>query len=341
MGGDSQVSDRIIGKARSTAHPSLALIKYWGKLEGIRNLPATPSLAVTLDKLTTETDVILSSTPPGAAINDRVTLDGVVQESERFESFFTEFRGLVRDGVPDTGDFSVSVRTSSNFPTAAGLASSASGFAALSCACISAAGLDVSAEISSALARIGSASAARSVFGGFTRLDDGSESAKPIYDENWWPEFRIIVLELEKGPKEISSRIAMEHTRLSSPYFVPWLADSKVVMEKAVTALSERNLDLLGPLIRSSYMRMFATMFAADPPVIYWKPISLEVIRKCEELRRDGLSVWETMDAGPQVKLFCLENDVNEIKRQLSPLIPGRGVMVCRPGPQPQTVKYE
>lgn len=339
MAGGPQVSDRIIGRARSTTHPSLALVKYWGKLEGNRNLPATPSLAVTLDSLVTETEVTLSTPPPGGGITDTVVLDGAVQDEKRFESFFTEFRNLIRETGPESGDFSVTVNSSSNFPTAAGLASSASGFAALSCACISAAGLDLPMTRISALARIGSASAARSVFGGFTRLDDGSESAEPLYDRNWWPDFRIIVLELEKGPKEISSRKAMEHTALTSPYYSSWLADSKNTMKKAVAALSERNLDVLGPLIRSSYMRMFASMFAADPPVIYWKPISLELIRKCEELRRGGLSVWETMDAGPQLKLFCLEKDVLEIKRQLSPILADTSIRVCRPGGPPRTEK--
>lgn len=341
MAGDSQVSDRIIGRARSTAHPSLALIKYWGKQEGTRNLPATPSLAVTLDTLTTETEVTLNSLPPGGVVEDVVVLEGAIQDSKRFEAFFAEFRRLLRAHGSELGDFSVSVQSSSNFPSAAGLASSASGFAALSCACISASELDLPKEIVSALARMGSASAARSLFGGFTRLNEGSEYAEAVHDENWWPDFRIIVLELEKGPKDISSRDAMEHTRLSSPFYSPWLADSREVMRKAVAALSQRNMDVLGPLIRSSYMRMFATMLAADPPVIYWKPISLEVIKKCEELRRNGLSVWETMDAGPQLKLFCQEKDVHEIQKQLSPIISGYGVRVCRPGGPPHTVPYE
>ena len=325
----------VFGTAVSTAHPSLAFIKYWGKQNIAMNLPATPSLAVTLDCLTTETRVEISRPVDGEEVTDRVFLDGILQREDRFAPFFAGFRKLTDKIKPGMGRFVVTARSSSDFPTAAGLASSAGGFAALSCACAAAAGLDLTAEELSAMARIGSASAARSIYGGFTRLDAGSKAAESVYGENWWPEFRIIVLELEKEPKNISSREAMERTRHNSPYYQAWIDDSRVLMEQAVDALGGRDLDALGPLIRNSYLRMFATMFAADPPIIYWKPISLAIIQFCDRMRSNGFSVWETMDAGPQVKLFCLENDVPAIRNRLIGEFSNLNIRICRPGGPP------
>ncbi|RKX72151.1 MAG: diphosphomevalonate decarboxylase, partial [Spirochaetes bacterium] len=300
------------GYGHSAAHPSLALIKYWGKADSVENLPATPSLAVTLDGLKTETSVWISRSTSGENTTDAVFIDGVLQEKNRFEPFFRDFRKLMGKKMPGLGVFSIKAESSSDFPSAAGLASSSSGFAALACACNVAAEADLTREELSALARIGSASAARSLYGGFTSLGEGRKHAKQLFNENWWPEFRIIILELEKEPKEISSRQAMEQTRLTSPYYNAWVKDSVDLMSEAEAALRDKNLEILGPIIRKSYLRMFATMFAADPPVIYWKPVSLGVIRLCEKMRSEGISVWETMDAGPQVKLFCTENETGK-----------------------------
>ncbi len=323
------------GYGHSTAHPSLALIKYWGKADSVENLPATPSLAVTLDGLKTETSVWISLNTGSGNTADAVFIEGVLQEKKRFEPFFREFRRLLEKKKPDFSDFTIKAESSSNFPASAGLASSSSGFAALACACSGAAGVELSRDVLSALARIGSASAARSLYGGFTSLAEGKRHAKQLFNENWWPEFRIIILELEKKPKEISSREAMEQTRITSPYYNSWVKDSVVLMNEAETALGNRNLEILGPIIRKSYLRMFATMFAADPPVIYWKPISLGVIRLCEEMRAEGISVWETMDAGPQVKLFCTENETGKILSRLEAVFPDIRARVCTPGSAP------
>ena len=329
------INSEISSYGHSTAHPSLALIKYWGKADSVENLPATPSLAVTLNELKTETSVWISRNTDDKYTADAVLIDGVFQQEKRFESFFREFRTLLEKKKPELSGFSIRAESSSNFPASAGLASSSSGFAALACACSEAAGVGFNRKELSALARIGSASAARSLYGGFTSLGEREKHAKQLYNENWWPEFRIIVLELEKEPKKISSRLAMEQTRNTSPYYNSWVKDSKVLMDEAVTALDDKNLDILGPIIRKSYLRMFATMFAADPPVIYWKPISLGIIKLCEGMRAEGISVWETMDAGPQVKLFSTENETDKILSRLKTFFPDVRARVCTPGSAP------
>ena len=324
--------DAASARGAAKAHPNLALIKYWGKLESHKNLPATPSLAVTLDGLVTQTTVELSAVSPKDPPNDSVRINGEVQPRNRFESFFAAFRKIVAAENSQLGFFTIRASSHSNYSSSAGLASSAAGFAALSLACFQAAGIHGNAQKMSSLARVGSASAARSIWGGFTQLETGAETARPLYDENWWEDLRIVVVELDVTPKSPSSREAMERTRLSSPYYSAWLDDSRKLMDAALGALAERNLDELGPLIRSSYLRMFASMFAANPPIIYWKPSSLRVIRACEALRRDGIGVWETMDAGPQVKLLILERNLPTILAALSEIAPDARLRVCCPG---------
>jgi len=331
--------DSTVGYGECAAHPSLALIKYWGKADSRENIPATPSLAVTLDGLVSRTTVLITPSADvkssGGGNPDKVFINGKLQDDKRFAPFFSDFRKLVDAKQPGRGEFSIRAESASNFPSSAGLASSSSGFAALACACVQATELDVSVEELSALARMGSASAARSLYGGFTRLDARSRYAEQLHDEKWWPEFRIVVLELEKGPKSIPSRQAMELTRLTSPYYGSWLSDSRGLMKEAEEALSRKDMQILGPLIRKSYLRMFATMLSADPPIIYWKPASLAVLHLCEEMRAEGISVWETMDAGPQVKLFCTDKEAGIICRRIEDAFPDIPYRLCAPGAPP------
>jgi len=322
--------DSLIGRATALAHPNLALIKYWGKHDEIENIPASPSLGISLEGLHTITTVYLTN--PKSNDEDRVIVDGKIQLEERFISFFAKFRNLLKEEIPEMGEFTITAKSSSNFPGSAGFASSASGFAALALACISAAKLELSAKQLSALARRGSISAARSVFGGFVRLDGNAFHAKQIYDETWWPELRIVVIEIEKEVKGISSRAAMERVKATSPFYESWLSDSKKNMDKFLAALEKKDLNRLGPLMRHSYLRMFSTMFSSSPPIIYWKPASLAVINFCERLRYMGFSIWETMDAGPQVKILCIEEEVPFLIRHLEKQFSNLTFRICKVG---------
>jgi diphosphomevalonate decarboxylase len=188
------------------ASPSLALIKYWGKKESPSNLPATPSLAVTLGGLETETRVDLGP-------KDSVLLDGRVQDLERFQPFFNNLRRSLKT------DQHFQVWSRNNFPSSAGLASSSSGFAALTCAAVRATGRTLSPEALSELARFGSASASRAVFGGFVLLPAGARRARALLPAEHWPELRILVAVVSENAKPVSSRTAMALSRENSPYF--------------------------------------------------------------------------------------------------------------------------
>jgi diphosphomevalonate decarboxylase len=285
----------------SVASPNLAILKYWGKRDDRSNLPDTPSLGVTLSGLVTETTVRAD------AERDLVMVNGEPQAERRYEPFFRHLRE--RLGVTTC----FRAESTNSFPTGAGIASSASGFAALAIGAAAAAGLHPDRAELSRMARVGSASAARSCFGGFVLLPAGGHAAEQVYPPNHWPELRVVVAVVERAAKPLSSRDAMRRCKDTSPYYDAWVRSSVSLVPEALEALSHRDLSRLGELARISFMRMFATMMGAVPPVLYWRPESLGLIELCRRLRERGIGAHETMDAGPQVKIFCLERDVPAI----------------------------
>jgi diphosphomevalonate decarboxylase len=310
------MSDEVICRAG----PSLALLKYWGKEVKGDNLPATPSLAVTLGGVHSETRV-------RPADRDEVTVDGVCQDTARFAPFFDALRASL--GVSTR----FHAESANTFPTSAGLASSSSGFAALAGGCARAAGCDPSLADLSAMARIGSASAARAVFGGFTLLPTGARRARAVFGPEHWPGLRIVVAITRRGPKPISSRRAMDETRSGSPYYFSWIKESAALLPEALRALEKRDLELLGETARRSYSLMHAATLAARPPILFWLPATVAIIHTCGELRAQGVGAWETIDAGPQVKVLCLEADAAKVVARVASAAPGIETILCGPGP--------
>jgi diphosphomevalonate decarboxylase len=224
------------------------------------------------------------------------------------------------------------VATANDFPTAAGLASSASGFAALAVAAARAARLQLDPKTLSAMARQSSASAARSLFGGFATLEAGAEQASPLAPEDHW-DVRLLVLVTERGKKPMSSTEAMLLTERTSPYYGAWLEGSADLFARGCRAVRERNLTDLGQVMEQSTLMMHATMFVAEPAIIYPTPASWAVIQRVRELRADGLECYFTMDAGPHVKVLVEQRDAASVKRTLSSLEAVKQCIECRPGP--------
>jgi diphosphomevalonate decarboxylase len=288
------------------ASPNLALVKYWGKAPGGVNLPATPSLGISLAAL--ETRTVVRRLAATSQSNDRVEIAGEPQRSSRFEDFFENIRSELG------AEIRFDAQSRNNFPTAAGLASSASGFAALSLACAELCECPLSPAKLSAIARVGSGSAARSVFGGFVVFPAGSPAAESFAPPDHWPELRVLICRVSESEKAISSRAGMEHTRRTSPFYENWVTDAESVYNRACRAVEQRDLEGLGEAMRESYLRMFATMISAGPPFLYWQPESVALIHLCERLRRNGIAAWETMDAGPQVKILTLSSYVPMVR---------------------------
>jgi len=311
------------------AGPSLALIKYWGKHSASQNTPATGSLAVTLAGLESRTEAVFDD-------RDAVSVNGEDQPIGRFTAFLDSLR--VDLGLGDQG---LAVTSTNNFPTAAGLASSSSGFAALAGAVAALSGQNVTPARLSALARLGSGSATRPVYGGFTVFDAGALAAEPEHDEAFWPDFRVILCVVRETAKGTSSRSGMESSRQTSPYYGEWVATSPALLSEARRALADRDWARIGPLIRQSYLRMFATMFTSQPPLIYWQPESLALIQALEALRAEGFTAWETMDAGPQVKVFCPAAEADALVAELDRRVPGLRFLTAAPGPGLRTRRTE
>lgn len=290
----------ISAVATATAHANIALVKYWGKSQVALNIPAAGSLSLTLEALSTRTQVSLQD---GA--EDQLYLDGAPAEG-RALARVSAFMDLIRDRVGSTAR--VRVDSSNNFPTAAGLASSASAFAALARAGSAAFGLELSPRELSILARRGSGSAARSVFGGFVRMQagqaaDGSEAfARPLSELDL--ELHAVIAVAAAGPKKVGSTDGMEHTRQTSPYHAAWLQQVESDLEATEAALKEKDFDRLAELVEGSCLAMHADAMAARPGILYFQAPTLAAIERVRALRAAGTEVFFTVDAGPHLVAF-------------------------------------
>ncbi|MEU0954986.1 diphosphomevalonate decarboxylase [Streptomyces niveus] len=323
------------GSATAVAHPNIALIKYWGKRDQRLVLPWTSSLSMTLDLFATTTRVRLD---PGAG-HDTAALNGVPATGETLRRI-TAFLELVRE-TAGSGQRAV-VDTENTVPTGAGLASSASGFAALAVAAAAAYGLDLDATALSRLARRGSGSASRSVFGGFAVWHAGGDSgtaaeadlgsyAEPVPAADIDP--ALVVAVVNAGPKAVSSREAMRRTVDTSPLFRPWAASSEDDLADMRAALRRGDIDAVGEIAERNALGMHATMLAARPAVRYLSPATVTVLDSVLQLRRDGIAAYSTMDAGPNVKVLCRRADAERVAGAVREAVPDGTVLIAGPGP--------
>lgn len=295
-------------QAEAYAPSNIALSKYWGKRDAALNLPLNSSLSVSLGGWGTTTRI----TP---AAQDEVVFNGValapgVGFATKVISYLDRFRrGAHRP---------VRVETTNTIPTAAGLASSASGFAALTKAINGAFQLDLSDAHQSMVARYGSGSATRSFWHGFVRWDrgtqpDGSDSfATPLTVS--WPDFRIALIKVDTGPKAQSSRDGMGHTAATSPLFPPWPERAEADCAAIESALRVQDFPTLGALAEANALAMHATMMAARPALTYLKAASWQVLDTLWAARAEGLRAYATMDAGANVKLLFLREAEGDIR---------------------------
>jgi diphosphomevalonate decarboxylase len=287
------------------AHPNIALVKYWGKRDVALNLPAVPSLSLTLGGYHTRT------TARWGAPRDRFVLNGRDAEGGEAAKVW-KVLDLLDPGRPP-----VEVVSDNNFPTGAGLASSASGFAALVVAADAARGGGLSAGELSALARRGSGSACRSLFGGFVEWPmDGA--AVPVAPADHW-DVRMVVAVVHEGRKAVGSTEGMERSRRTSPLWGAWLALGQPAVDEARGAVLARDLPSLGEVMERSTFAMHATMHSATPPLLYAQPATIGALHAVFALRERGISAWATMDAGPQVKVLCAPGDVDAVRAALEP----------------------
>jgi len=322
MGSLGSRSQSGADRATVAAGINIALVKYWGKAPGTDNVPAVGSLSLTLDAPGTETTVRFDA----ALSADSFALDGVAAPVGPVSKVLDDVRRL-------SGETRRAAVTSRNtVPTAAGLASSASGFAALGLAAWHAAGLgDPGTPLDRRLVdlvRRGSGSAPRSLLPGFARIDVETAGvagvdAPPDFDVS------LVIALCAVGPKAVKSRDGMAASAETSPYYPAWVASHPADLAAGEAAVRRGDFLELGEVMEHSTLKMHACMLATRPPLRYWTPGTLAALDALAALRSEG-RVFTTMDAGPHVKALCRRADEAVVAAVLRPV--ARDVLIARPG---------
>lgn len=303
------------GKATCVSCSNIAIIKYWGNRNDALRLPMTNSIGFALDGALTTTTVEFDADRPV----DEIELGGARASgaaAERVARHLDLLRGLAGSTAR------ARVVSRNNFPTGAGIASSASGFAALTCAAAWALGLDLPERALSRLARRGSGSAARSVPGGFVEwyaADSDAESyAETIAPpEHWRLCYAVAVVASGEKPVGSSEGHPLAHT---SPLYMARLVQVEEDLPLVRQALMNRAFHALGTLAEADCLSMHAVMMTSQPSLLYWSPETVGVMRAVRAWRSDGLECYFTIDAGPNVIVMATEASAPEVERRLRAL---------------------
>lgn len=287
------------------AHTNIALIKYWGKANSSLRLPLMSSLSMTLDQFYTDTKVYAGS-------KNQFWLNGVEQSGSNYKRVFS-FLKLLQERFDVKGN--LKVESVNHVPTAAGLASSSSAFAALAGAFCVHYGINLSAIELSHLARLGSGSASRSIYGGFAVWQKGSDDESSYayaLDEKPQMDLQLLVVELDKSPKDLSSTQGMKQAQ-TSPFFKPWLKRNQAELAQMIAAIKANDFSKLGSLAELNACEMHAINLTAQPGFTYFEPATIKAIQVIADLRKIGIECYFTIDAGPNIKILSQLKNVKDI----------------------------
>jgi diphosphomevalonate decarboxylase len=292
------------------ANPNIAFIKYWGNFDNFKNLPLNGSISMNLEGLETLTTVLfdLNLHADNIVINTRLSTG---EASMRVTKLLDAVRTLA--GISSFAW----VDSSNNFPSGAGIASSASAFASLAMAASAAAGLNLCEASLSRLARLGSGSACRSIPGGFVEwvagTGDADSFASSIAPQNYWDLVDCIAM-ISTKQKSIGSTQGHKLAR-TSPYQSARVTDSSRRLDTCRQAILKRDFSSFAEIVEQDSNMMHAVMMTSNPPLFYWQPPTLEVMQTLREARAKGMPVCYTIDAGPNVHVICTGDVVNEVTK--------------------------
>ncbi len=318
------MSDR---SAIAVAHPNIALIKYWGNADSVLRIPANGSISMTLGDLFTRMTVRFEP----SLQTDRLTING---ERASDSALLRVSRHL--DIIREMADLKMSalVISESNFPRSAGIASSASAFAALSLAGSRAANLDLDETALSRLARRGSGSASRSVFGGFVELHTGTTDSEAFSEQiapvKSWDLVDCIAI-VSRDSKAIGSTAghALANT---SPIQQARVEDAPRRLKLCRQAILTRCFSRLAAIVEQDNNLMHAVMLTSTPPLLYWLPATIQIMHSVHAWRNAGMQVCYTIDAGPNVHCICAPASANEVEHRLRQLPDVASVICSGPG---------
>jgi len=313
-------------QATALSHPNIALIKYWGKRDAVKNLPAVDSLSLTLGGLWTKMKVEFSSD----LNRDELLINGIKDEPNLAR--VSQCLDLVVGKNRDFGR----IESECNFPISAGLASSSSSFSALVVAANMAINKESDTQLFATQAGCISGSAARSLMGGIVELTNTSNNIriKQLSNAQRWP-LSIVIAITDKNKKSISSSQAMNLSSRSSPFYSAWIENQSPDMHEARQAVINMDFQKLAAVSEHNCLKMHSVMWTTKPSVVYWNAATLNCMHAIRDLQQDGESVFFTMDAGPQIKAICLPENEALIEEKLAEIDGVVSIMKSRLGEAP------
>jgi len=323
----------LIATAETT--PNIAVVKYWGKENDEKNIPYFSSLSFTMDRqLLTRSTIAFSP----EFKEDEAWLNGKKLDEKKLAEIQKSIKQL-REKAKTSWKFKL---VSKNFfPTAAGMASSASGFAALVLAADKALGTSEPKKELSKIARLISGSACRSLYGGFVEWQKGEKEdasdcfSYQIADEKHWPELVNIIAIIDTNEKKILSRAGMQITAKTSKLYPAHVNDNTRLVNEMKDAVLKRNFEKFGELTMQASNRLHSIMLDTYPPIKYLNDTSWEVIAKVHDLNDKKIIAAYTFDAGPNAHVYTLEKYKNEVKEMLSKIPGVQSTMECKVGGDP------
>ena len=312
-------------KATAIGPSNIAFIKYWGKKDEVLRLPENGSLSMNLSNLFTTTTVEFSK----SYTEDYIEINSISESNEgsRAVKHLDRIRSLAK--ITEKAK----VITNNNFPTGTGLSSSASGFAALTVAAAKAAGLELSEKELSILARQGSGSACRSIPDGFVEWLDGNTSdtsfALSIFPPDYF-EIVDVVTVVSTDKKFLATSEGQQSAR-TSPFFEKRLDLIKNKIDRVKKAIEDKNFSEFGELIETEALEFHSILFTSNPPLFYWTPETLRLMKFVQKIRSEGLECYFTINTGQDIHLIVQEKDLNALKDRLKKVAEIKNIIVNSP----------
>lgn len=313
-------------KTVAKAPANIAFIKYWGKRDEKLRLPANSSISMNLSGALTVTSVEFNR----KLESDTLFFNGLKANKGELQRVSNHLN-LIRN-ISKIKDFA-RVESKNNFPKGAGIASSASGFAALTVAASRAASLKLSEKELSIIARLGSGSACRSIPDGFVEWKGSSKSedsyAYSLYGPDYWKINDLIAI-VGENSKKVSSTEGHAIAE-SSPFYKTRILGMAQKVKEIKLALKNRDFTKFGEILEAEAINMHAVMMTSKPPLYYWTPKTLEIILKVIDWRSKGIEVYFTIDAGPNVHVICEEKNLEKVKAKVNLIASVKRILVNRP----------
>jgi diphosphomevalonate decarboxylase len=316
------------------SHPNKALVIYWGNKNDTLRIPSRPSLSVTLQGINHPLDYIVSLRTIGSSERDKVIIDGIEDKGE-IRNHFTYHLNAMRGytGFKDK----LEVATRKSFPVGSGLAGSAASASALAEAFAGLIGKTADTRLKSIMARRGSGSASRSVFGGFVMWQKGnsdkSSYAEQLFDENHW-DLRNVIAMVSSNPKKIRSIEGMKLSKKTCPeeFYSEFVSVAKDHIEQISTAVLERDIARLGVLYEKENYLFRQVCLRTTPSLDYWTKVTESILNKVANLRDEGVPAYAGTDAGPNVHVFTAPKHVERVIRTIQEVEGILDIIHCRVG---------